>query len=479
MDREPSTVYPLALPRAGRARPAFSVLGKLVPIAGLLLAMPFAMQTVSGQRALLAAGIFLCLFTTYRTGLGIVMALGYLAFLGGLRRQLIPVLGWPDNDVLLLVCPILGMLFFLSKAFSRKLPRDTRLSRLMLWLLFVMGAQIFNPQQGDITVGLAGALFYIVPLLWYYIGRDLVTPTLLQKIFQVVVVIAILAALYGLRQAVFGFNSVEEEWLRITGYTALRVGDSLRPISFFTSSAEYVQFLSIAMVLLWAMWLRGNFAALLPMPLLAVAMVFSGVRGPIVFTIVGCTLLWAVQGRTRMSWAPRIALAICLAGAGLIWSLNQVQTANMQSQASSLVQHQTQGLLDPLNEKHSTAGLHANLVTSGLQAGVTNPLGSGLGTTTMAGSRFGGATASTEVDVSDMFVSLGLIGGLLYVATLCVIITTSLRRWHLSRHPPALSVLGILFVTLGQWLNGGQYSIAMLAWICIGALDGTPEETAR
>jgi hypothetical protein len=37
-----------------------------------------------------------------------------------------------------------------------------------------------------------------------------------------------------------------------------------------------------------------------------------------------------------------------------------------------------------------------------------------------------------------------------------------------TRDRAALAVMGLLVVTLGQWLNGGYYAISPLLWLLVG-----------
>jgi hypothetical protein len=119
-----------------------------------------------------------------------------------------------------------------------------------------------------------------------------------------------------------------------------------------------------------------------------------------------------------------------------------------------------------------------SMVVDGLARSLTNPLGYGLGATTLAASKFGAIGGTTELDLTNMFVSLGPVGGLLYTLLLCMILASTFRHWHRNRRLSALGVAGILLVTLGQWLNGGQYATSMLVWFCIGALDRAQREAS-
>src|SRR5947209_4137473 len=137
-------------------------------IAGLLLLM-----APNGARSALAISLWL-VFTglMFRSpGVCIPGLLIYLSVLGGMRRWLIPLLGWTPTDPLLLVCPAIVAVSVLNLVIRHRLHRDTRLARLIFWLLVIMAIQVVNPLQGGLSVGLAGILFTMIPVLWYYLGR--------------------------------------------------------------------------------------------------------------------------------------------------------------------------------------------------------------------------------------------------------------------------------------------------------------------
>ena len=90
----------------------------------------------------------------------------------------------------------------------------------------------------------------------------------------------------------------------------------------------------------------------------------------------------------------------------------------------------------------------------------------------LAATKFGGDpnASSSEVDVSDMFISLGLIGGLIYV----YIVFATFRRAFAYTQAVSLTVslplLAILVSAVATWMIGGQYSTSSTLCFLIGAL---------
>ncbi len=426
----------------------------------------------------LGIGCILFLLLRRSPAWGVFLTLLYLSLLGGIRRWLVPALGWTSADPLLLVAPTLVLINFLNMLLTRRVPTDTRLARSLLWLLAIMFVEIFNPLQGSLSVGLAGVLFTIVPVLWYYYGRHMGSEIVLRRLLAAVVGIALLGALYGLYQTYFGLLPAEKEWLELNkaSYGALFVTDKIiRVFSFFTSSQEYMQVVGMGVVVLWAAFLRGARLALLPLPFLAAMIFLSSMRGAVVVTLFACMVLWAVQGRAVLAWGPRFALALILAAAGLSWSLQQVQSQEYDTRTQALVTHQVNGLLASSDPKRpvSTAGTHMFMVASGVLAGFRVPTGRGLGSTTIAGSKFDddNKNSGTEVDISDAFAALGFAGGFVYLGVICFVMSSVIQLWRATRSFTALATLGVLVVHMGHWLHGGSYAATMIVWFLIGGME--------
>jgi hypothetical protein len=145
------------------------------------------------------------------------------------------------------------------------------------------------------------------------------------------------------------------------------------------------------------------------------------------------------------------------------------------------VQHQAQGLSQPLNPKTSTALQHLGMMWSGFVEGVQHPLGQGLGIVTSAGSLLGTSSVDIEVDFANLFVAGGVIGGLAYLGAGLVILQGAFGA-RLGRL--AGQVLpGMLVVLFFSWLNGQYYFLCPLLWVTIGntlgRIEGATASDAR
>lgn len=469
--------FPVPATRAQTVR-SWAVLVALALVGSVLLVL---LVIVGQERLAIMAAIAAALLALALIDIRLAVLAGfvYLVLMGDFRRMLIPFFGWSGSDPLLLVGAMMSALFVGFAAASRSVRIDTPLARWVLLLMGIMVLQMFNPKQGGLVIGIAGALFYMVPLLWFWIGRTYATSAMLHTLFyRLVIPLAVLAALLGFYQTFYGYLPYQEQWYDIAGYTALGAKGIEAPISFFASSTEYSNFLIIAIVLLWAqVVLRKQRAALLLiLPLLA-AVFLIGSRGPIVKVLVTIVILWAIMGRTKSTWIARGVLALLIAGVGLTWSLSQVEHIGGNARVQHRVQRQAEGLVNA-TQQGSSAMIHLTMMVNGYKVAIQEPLGRGLGATTKAASKFGGRAKSTEVDFTNVLVSTGLIGGAIYHLIIGLIILTALRYWIRTRSLLAMGLVGLLAVMFLLWLKGGQYAVSTLLWFSIGALDRLYRDTA-
>jgi hypothetical protein len=75
----------------------------------------------------------------------------------------------------------------------------------------------------------------------------------------------------------------------------------------------------------------------------------------------------------------------------------------------------------------------------------------------------------TDNDTANVFVSWGFVGGIAYVILIFLSFKKVFTRYLRGRPDPLLlAVAGLMFVTFGQWLNGGHYATAALLWFMLG-----------
>lgn len=413
----------------------------------------------------------------YDLRIAVLGCLTYLVFLADLRRVLIYTDAWTSTDPLLLIGPTFAILLFFYLLARGRLPFDTPLALCVIVLMGIMGAQIFNPKQGGLIVGVAGVIFTMTPLFWFWIGRAFGTERFLDiLIFRLLLALGLLSVAFGLYQVFYGYLPYQIAWFKVGGYGSLgSIQDGLAPISFFASGTEHGAFGIITGIILLTLGLKKNRGALLLLPIILVATLLTGSRGPVAKFVLVASCLWAIQGPTVKSWTVRGVLILVLAGLGLYGGLSYVTSAGV---SNPVVQNRLNRQADEFVRgdgagNQASTQLHFNMLLHGYRVAMQEPLGRGLGATSLA-AKLGGRGASgesTETDLGNSFLALGIPGGLVYHLLVVLIVVTGLRLWFYTRSRYSMAILGILGVTVFTWLGGGQYAVAPIVWICVGALD--------
>lgn len=398
----------------------------------------------------------------------------YLILLGDFRRLLLPHYEWSGADPLLLVGSVFAVLVFASALVQRHVTFDTALAKWVLGLMLIMALQILNPRQGGLLVGMAGALFVMVPIFWFWVGRTYATPELLRTLlFKIVLPFAVVATAYGMYHVFYGYLSHQQLWYDVAGYGGLGSPDNPAPISLFASNTEYGVFVGVATLIAWAAFLKGHRAAILVIPFFLAALILTGTRGVILFPIIMMAGIWAVLSRSKKTWILRGSLALLLAAVGFVWVLTQASQLGLDADVQSRIDRQTQEFVDTRtgDEDYSSAANHFAMMIGGYTFALQEPMGLGIGSVTQAAGRFGGVSHSTETPFGDSFVGMGIPGGVVYHIIVILVVITAFRYWIRTRSVLALALLGVLGVTQSNLMAGGMYAVGPLIAFCVGALD--------
>jgi hypothetical protein len=456
-------------------------LGSLVPICWLLIHGYFSLLAFF----MVLVALLIPIISDKQSAVCVILV--YLFLLGDIRRGLGTFIGFPKVDPLLLVGPIVTILLALPILLKLRL-RDS-ISRAMLGLMAIMTLEIVNPRQGGITVGLAGAMFYLLPMFWFWIGRRYGTHALLERVlYKIVIPIAVIAAFMGLYQTYGGFLPWQKAWIDAVGshYHALSLGGGfIRAFGFSVNSLEYANILLIGSTVVVAAFFGGRRVYGLLFPLLGGMLFLASSRTSIVKLIFAIAVAWALSSKGGKGWAVRLPIGLAVLVGLLALGLSRAgggdSSAASSSAAGFSTQHQVEGLAHPLDKKHSTAGLHAAYFLGGFKAAFAYPIGYGLGSVTM-GSKFGDGdtgggssdddvhVGQTEVDISDSFVSMGLPGGLLYLYIVYLVVRRSIAFGRNAPKYLGLPTLALLAAVSGGWMALGQYAIGPLVWFVIGSL---------
>jgi hypothetical protein len=467
----------LGRPATAASRAIPSVLAT-VALAGAALFAGFVLTDPRGLRVLIAAALVLVFI-----GLGFLAPrrllyalVVWLTALGFLRRFVSEYGGASSSaDVLLLVGPAAIVVLFLIAARHDAFRNRTNLANavLALSLLALLGA--VNPLQGSLVAGLAGLLFILVPTLGFWIGRVLCDDRTLKRVLITVAFFSLIEAAYGLAQTFSGFPSWDSAWIATheEQYAALYVGDFIRPFGSFSSFAEYSYFLGIGLIV-WVAVATTRKLLLLAAPaalLLIVAIFYASTRTTVVALIAALGLTMGARRRLPFGVAVVFSAALLLL-VPLVGGYFDHAGSNAGA-SESLASHQIGGLANPLDPRQSSLRGHLTLMKVGLVDAANNPLGNGIGGVTIAGARFGGVEQSTESDPSNVAVALGFPGLGAYLVLLASGFLYAYRVAVDRRDPLALIALAIATLLVLQWINGGQYSVALIFWLALGWVDKT------
>lgn len=441
----------------------------LVPAAvvGALVAQPGGLRLAVAA----AAGLLVVLVALQLPRSVLVGLIVWLVALGTVRRLASGVSPKEAyGDPLLLVGAaawvILGVEATRRGAFAGR----SRLTNAVLSLGAVLLLSSLNPLQGGLRVGLSGALLVVVPMAAFLVGRALVDDRLLGRLLRIAAWLGVSVALYGLYQTFSGFPPWDETWIKNEGYGALNVGGTIRPFASFSAASEYAGFLGIAVVI-WVAQARSVVRwplAAVALGLLGAALWYEAARGSTVLTVAAVALV--LTARAGLPLGRSLLLG---AGALLVLPLVIAQVAPGQFSdrpGDRLAEHQVEGLSDPFGED-STLPEHIDRVLDGIVGAVRNPLGIGVGATTISGDKFGGEFAPTEADPGNVAVAAGFPGLLAYAAVVLVGVPRAYRLAVQRRDAASLAALGIVAVTSLQWLTGGHYAVAFWPWLVLGWVD--------
>lgn len=444
-----------------------AVCGGVTAAAGVLNGgTPTLARALMGSLGLL----ILVLVSLSGRDVALTLVLVWLVLLGFIRRLIIPFAGWSPNDPLLLLSPAVAVMLWLVARADRPPPR-TVLSSLALFFLLWVGAQLIHPNEDNLVVAAQASLFYVTPLLWFFVGRTLKEDQhdrVLATVFWMNVPVLAL----GLYHTFVGFLPFEYTWLGVSGQgpALFLPGFRIRPFSTFVSPQEYGYYLSFSAAVIWARLLyahRHRGWLLLYFILTMVTLFLQASRSIFLFMLL--SLVVTATARLR---SPAVLLGCVVVVGGLVGLSARGEVAPPDQTESGpvavLVQHQLSGLTNP---SQSTAPVHIDLVFRGFAEGLRNPLGLGVSHHSIVRSKADPTTGpSSESDVPNAMATLGLPAGLALLAMIVVGLGAALR---IQRYQPSarhLAWLGILVAAIHQWMAGSLYATSTILFLSLGGL---------
>lgn len=409
----------------------------------------------------------------------IVALVAYAAIAGWLRRYVDHVLFAGDaewaSELLLIPIPVVGVVLGLLAIWRGGLVRPTPLTYAVTACVLLAGVAVFNPAQGPLMVGLGGLVYLGAPFLWFYAGRVFIDAELLRRLFLIVVIVAVPAAVYGLIGGAGHYTTWDWAYYDTTDFAILfGAGIDLapRPIGFATSPEEFGRSLAFAIVATicligprvrstagWA----GVGAVI---GLATAAIITSGTRISIVFLSLGVAVVAAVWRQ----WSIRSIIVASVVGLVSIVGVAQI-LAQLPETGVWYIDRQVDGLSRPWDSDQSTLSNHLGTQARAMEWSVRRPLGWGTGLVTPSADRFGDNMYVTEGDLPNAAVAWGLAGVAAYGAVLLFGASSALQVGYRRGDGVALAGVGLLVVMAMRWSYGGIYSLVPLVWLTLGWFD--------
>jgi hypothetical protein len=418
---------------------------------------------------------------------------------GLLRRAQYLFVNYTTEDPIHLITPLVTLLALIVVFQKQRLNMfwSTPLAGSVSVLGLIFFLEIFNPLQGNLFVGLTGALFMLVPLAWFYFGQT-ISEKFIYNALCLVVFLGIIGSIYGVYQMTFGYPGFEQYWIDNTDlYVSIAVGHVQRALATFSSAEEWGRYTEVGAIIALGLAFAGRrLAARVGWLICAGAsltgVLLSGQRTAVFGFIVGAATLIMVGARNLRGAVARLAimiLPVVLVFAFVtppsddeMWSKGDNETV------STLLTHTQRGTLKPAEEESLQIRLEnwSYLITSVIPY---RPLGAGIGAGSLSDIR---TNRDAELPPIDNFIlvlalACGIPGALLFVWILSRATWLSFRVARsalpdtrnacVNRIVAAIMPALILNSIFG--LTFSIYSVAPLAWLLIGWISSETLRTRR
>jgi hypothetical protein len=425
---------------------------------------------------------------------GIYVLLVFLPFMYFLRRQVLHFQEFAQRDPILLFPPLvtiaifLGLVVFYNKRLYGYFRRSVLL-KAVLGLLVLFTLQVFNPLQGSILVGAAGAIYFIIPMLWIFMGL-LLDETDIRRILALLMIIGTVTALYGIYQNVFGFSDVERYELESKGFYKL-LGTKARAVSTFAGLGDFSVYLSIAGFLAFAHYWRNkvNVLYLGILGIIALAMLAVANRtSMLVLLFAILTFLTLYARRLGQILLRGLALVVIVGSLyGYLYTFTPGEIFQRHRSSNPFVVHTVAGITQPTQEStfKKRVWTWAYVVGPGL---LQQPFGRGLGSTTTAAAKFtGGDRFEVDSYFFEIIYGSGPLAAVLFAAVVCCFFRDALR---LTLRDPTNFSYKVVIGMVAAYVLGSVFGVDVrdsvngpVAWLVIGwvvkeAVDRS-EELAR
>ena len=491
--KTPQIPYELRVPAGGMGQPHTPLSLLFWGLGCIMLGLAVSYLLVQGEfRLLLLVLLSVLGLMSLAPIRGIYILTLFLPFMYFLRRAVLNFQEFSPRDPILVFPAIttlamsVGVIIFYGPRLLHYF-RNSALLKVCTFLAGVMVLQIFNPLQGSLVVGLAGAMFFIVPMLWLLFGLILPREDMI-RILKIILVLGCITALYGLYQRYFGLSEVEVYELKSKQF--LKTFGSLsdvRVMSTFSGLSDFSRYLTVSTFIAFAYFWRTKNSVLMVLlvALQFFAMLYTAMRTSFLVTFFSMLMLMIVGGRNAKQVVARgmvALLVVCvLYSFTYRYDARNVYTSRMSS--NPFVVHTLSGISHPTQESTFQVRLKiwAYVIGSTIWP---YPVGRGLGSTTVAAKKFeGGDYYDTDSYFFELFYGSGLAAPILFMILVVMLLK---RLTRLCLDWPDQYVYKICFGLVCGVLLSSVFGLTLrdniigpTAWLIIGWIIKEEIDTRR
>jgi hypothetical protein len=412
---------------------------------------------------------------------------------GFIRRAQYLFLPYSQTDPIHVVTPLITLMAFtmLLQRGGLRIFRATPLAGLVSVLALIYFLEIFNPLQGGLTVGLSGALFMLIPVIWFYLGQT-IKPAFIETAFRLMVILGVLTSFYGLYQLAFGFPSFEQFWIDNTEfYNSIQVGNVKRALATYSSAEEWGRYIEIGALIAFGFAAGGGSYARRAAWLvcgagLTLMLMFTGQRtaifglifGLFIMVLLGAKSWRGVVARTLIAVAPVILIAVLVKAP----TNDDMLSHDSDDKMGTVLSHTARGTLRPAEEDSFQERLK-NWTWLATEYIPYHPVGIGIGGTSLGAWRFNNEMDLPPIDsyFISTVITCGFPAALLFIWILLRATKISWRTFRSSitgspdarvwRIAAALMPVLILNSLFGNTFT--LYSVAPIGWLLVGWISAS------
>lgn len=426
---------------------------------------------------------------------GLTAMILFEPFRGILRRLQYLIVPYSQSEPIHLITPVITFFAFILVLQRKKLTLfyATPLAATVSILTFICFLQIFNPLQGGLFVGFSGAMYYLVPMVWFYFGQE-ANPEFFPKVLRVIVFLGIICSLHGVYQTVVGYPAFEQYWIENTDkYESIAVYNVTRALATFSNSEEWGRYVQIGSLIAFGLGMSKTegskrvlwfCCAFTLCGMLALTgqrtSIFGLLLGLAILTLTGAKTIGSALGRVFLLCAPFV-LIIVLSG-----SIDENEGYDLDDSqgVNTMLTHTTKGTVNPASEGSLYARFEtwSFLITEVIPS---NPVGAGLGASSLSASRNSTDDRPVDNHFLTMAVSIGVPATLLLIWILFRAFGICFRKWResttdsieFSNWRIAMALMSSFILNNFFGTSFAIYSVAPIGWLLLGWISANTQKS--